>query len=77
MADECEPGWTTFGRHRPVMLSQNATDDILINTCSERQIDLFSDLWTSPTRIPLFHLDNGPNQILRRSFRAGFRFGLG
>jgi len=29
-------------------LGQNAPDDILINTYSERQIDLLGDMWTSP-----------------------------
>ena len=55
-------------------LGQNAPDDILINTYSERQIDLLGDMWTSPGRIALFHRDNRADQIRCWAFRSRLAF---
>src|SRR5437868_14852339 len=53
--DERQPGWTVFRRRRPVMYGENPPNDILINRCSESQIDLLGDLRTSPCRIAPLH----------------------
>jgi len=59
------------------MQSQDASDRILINSGSEREIDLIRDMWRSPAWIALFHLDNGANQIGRRTFGPGLVFCFG
>ena len=64
----------TFYRHRPVMLSQDAPRDILINTGSKRQIDLVGNMWTAPGRITQLHLNNRTDQIGCRTFRTRFIF---
>src|SRR5215471_21280300 len=56
------------------MLGQNAPDDILINTYSERQIDLLGDMWTSPGRIALFYRDHRADQIRCWAFRSRLAF---
>src|SRR5579862_7622028 len=74
ISNEREPGWTAFRRHRVGMLGQNASDSILINTGPKRQIDLVRNMWTSPGRITLLHLNNRTDQFACRTFRTQFIF---
>ncbi len=68
MTDERQPRGTAFGRRRPVMDGENPPNRILINRCSESQIDLLGDLGTSPGRIALFHLHDSVDQVCRWAF---------
>lgn len=47
VTDERQPGWTVVQRRRPEMQSQNPPNHVLINRCSESQIDLLGNLRTS------------------------------
>ena len=44
-----------------------------INASAEGQIDLFGNTRTAPTRIALFHLDHGANDVGFGSFWSGLR----
>ena len=59
------------------MEGENPPNHILLNTSSERQIDLLGNLRVSPGRIALFHIDYRMDQVGRWTFGAGFirRFG--
>jgi hypothetical protein len=46
-----------------VMHGENPPNHILINRCSEAQIDLLGDLRTSLARIAPLHLDDGLDQV--------------
>src|SRR5215471_2371476 len=63
MTDERQPRGTAFWRLGRVMYGENPSNHVLINRCSESQIDLLCDLRTSPRRIPPLHLDDGLDQI--------------
>jgi hypothetical protein len=52
------------------MDGENPPNCILVNGCSESQIDLLGDLGTSPGRIALFHLHDGVDQVCRWAFGA-------
>ena len=72
VAYEAEPRRpVTIGRWM-VMRRENSADDILINTYTERQGDLFGNARTSPARITLFHIDNRTNQIQVWTFGSRF-----
>ena len=77
MSDKREPGWTTFRRHRPIMLSEDAPDGILINTGVKRQIDLVSNMGTAPGRIALLQLNNQPIKSAAGPFGPSLVFCLG
>jgi hypothetical protein len=51
---------------------ENPANHILINSSSERQVDLISNLGASPSRIALFHLDDRANQLGRWTFGTWF-----
>ena len=48
MADESQPRGTASRRRRGIMCGENPPKRILINRCSESQIDLLCNLRTSP-----------------------------
>ena len=73
LTDERQPGGTAFRRRRPETQSQNPPNHILINRCSESQIDLLGNLRTSEGRITPLHFDDSLDQIRGRSLRAGLR----
>ena len=53
------------------MLRQNPANHVLIDTCAEGQIDLIGDTQAAPSRIALFHLDNGASDLRIWSLWSG------
>lgn len=53
------------------MNAQDSPNDIFVDVDAESQGDLFSDSRTPPRGIAALHFDNGLDQLLRRSLRAG------
>jgi hypothetical protein len=51
---------------------ENPANHILINSGSERQVDLIGNLWAAPGWIAPFHLDDSANQIGRWTFGTWF-----
>src|SRR5215831_20661118 len=71
MADEREPGRTTFRRHRVVILGKNPPNHILINGGTEGQIDLFGDIPRSDCAFSS-RQPHGSNPLLAPLDRASF-----
>jgi hypothetical protein len=68
LSEESQPGGTSAIRFRPVMLSQDTANHVLVEFDTKRQGDLLSDSGTSPTRIPPFHFDDGIDEFFLRPF---------
>jgi hypothetical protein len=49
---------------------ENAPHDILVDGNIEGQSDLLRDAWTTPGRIPPFHVDDGGHHVAARPSRA-------
>src|SRR6266851_7759973 len=58
-----EPGWPRRVRLRRVPNGENASLHILVHGYTEGQGDLLRDSWTTPSRIPLFHVDDGGDDL--------------
>src|SRR5712692_7088063 len=59
-----EPGRPRRVRFRRVPNGKNASHHILFHGNTEGQGDLLRDSWTTPGRIPLFHADDGGDDLL-------------
>jgi hypothetical protein len=55
---------------RPVPSGQNTPDHILVDANPEGQGDLLRDPWTTPRGIPLFHVEDGGDDLLDGSLWA-------
>jgi hypothetical protein len=71
VAEKGEPRGTGGDRFRAVMNAQDTADHVLVYFDPESQCDLLSDARAAPTRILSFHLEDGIDQLFRRSLRAG------
>src|SRR5262249_23727129 len=71
VTEEGQPGWTRRTRSRPVVLTQDTPDRVLVDFNPESQGNLLCDSRTSPTGIPSFHLHHGIDQFLGRPLRSG------
>ena len=65
-----EPGWPRRVRLRRVPNGENASHHILVQGNTEGQGDLLRDSWTTPRRIPLFHVDDGGDDLPTGALRA-------
>ena len=70
MTEKREPGrprriWFGLVPH-----GENAPNNVLVDGNAERQGDLLRDPWTTPSGIPLFHLNDGCHDFLVGSFWA-------
>ena len=72
-----EPGRLTRVWCRLVPNGEDATHHVLIDGNAEGEGDLLSDPWTTPSRIPPFHVDDGGDDFRRRSFWTRLRRHLG
>ena len=70
VTEDREPGRPRRVWVRPVPGGENAPHDILVDGNTEGQGDLLRDSWTTPRRIPLFHLDDGGHHVLAGSLWA-------
>jgi len=71
VAQESQPGGTTGGLSRPVVMAENPSNHVFVDLDVERQGDLLGDSRTAPIGITLLHFDDRMNEIYARSFRAG------
>src|SRR5258708_7922202 len=76
-AQEREPGWTCRIRVRPVMNTENAANNILVDLYAKSHRDLLGDSRATPTGIPPLHFHDGVDEFLLRSLRAGATPALG
>ena len=67
-----EPGRPRRVRCRLVPSRENASHHILVDGNPEGQSDLLRDPWTSPARVPLFHVDDGGHDFLAGPLGPGF-----
>jgi len=67
-----EPGRPRRVWFRLVPSRENAAHHILVDGNTEGQGDLLGDPWTSPDRVPLFHVDDRGDDVLAGSLGAGF-----
>jgi hypothetical protein len=70
VAEEGEPGGTFNIRFRPVMISQDTANHVLVDCEAESHSDLLSDSGTSPGGISTFHLHDGIDELFGRPFRS-------
>ena len=71
MAQERQPGGTTGGLSRPVVMAENPSNHVLVDLDVERPGDLLGDSRTAPAGITLLHFDDRTDEFCARSFRAG------
>jgi len=71
VAQERQPGGTTGGLSRPVVLAENPSNHVFVDLDVERQGDLLCDSRTAPVGITLLHFDDRTDEFCTRSFRAG------
>ena len=64
VTEDREPGRPRRVWCRPVPNGENAPHHILVDGNAEGQGDLLSDPWTTPRRIPPFHVDDGGDDFL-------------
>src|SRR5688572_6696731 len=62
-----EPRWPGRIRCRLVASGENAPRHILVDGNPEGQRDLLRDPWTTPRRVPPFHVDDSGHHFLTRS----------
>jgi hypothetical protein len=67
-----EPGRPRRVWFRLVPSRENASHHILVDGNTEGQGDLLRDPWTSPDRVPLFHVDDRSDDLLAGSLGPGF-----
>ena len=72
-----EPGRPRCVWFRMVPSREKAPHHILVDGNTEGQGDLLRDPWTSPTRVPLFHVDDGGDDVLAGSLGARLRRSIG
>src|SRR4030095_16105256 len=72
LTEDREPGRPRRVWGRPVPGGENAPHDILVEGNAEGQGDLLRDAWTTPGRIPPFHVDDGGDDVLAGSLGARF-----
>src|SRR3954451_2418449 len=70
VTEEGKPGRTSRSWLWPVINAQDATNHILVDLDAERQRDLLSNAWTTPTRVAPFHCNDGINEFRVRSLWA-------
>ena len=71
VAQESQPGGTTGGPPRPVVMGENPSNHVFVDWDVERQGDLLGDSRTAPVGITLLHFDDRTDEFCARSFRAG------
>jgi len=71
VAQERQPGGTTGGLSRPVVMGENPSNHVLVDGDVERQGHLLCDSRTAPVGITLLHIDDRTDEFCARSFRAG------
>src|SRR5215470_17058681 len=76
MPKEGQPRWTVGALFRLVMEGENPANHILINTSSERQVDLLGNFGASPGRVTLFHIDHRADQVARWALGSWFHSSL-
>jgi hypothetical protein len=67
VTEDRDPGRPRRVWRRPAPGGENPPHDILVERNTEGQGDLLRDAWTTPRRIPLFHVDDGGHHVLARS----------
>src|SRR4029077_18381136 len=71
VAQESQPGRTTGGLSRPVVMAENPSNHVFVDLDVERQGDLLGDSRTAPIGITLLHFDDRMDEFCARSFRTG------
>ena len=71
VAQESQPGRTTGGLSRPVVMAENPSNHVLVDLDVERQGDLLGDSRTAPAGITLLHFDDRTDEFCARTLRAG------
>ena len=71
VTQESQPGKTTGGLSRPVVMAENPSNHVLVDLDVERQGDLLGDSRTAPAGITLLHFDVRTDEFWARTFRAG------
>src|SRR4029077_6114447 len=71
VAQESQPGRTTGGLSRPVVMAENPANHVLVDLDVERQGDLLGDSRTAPAGITLLHFDDRTDEFGARTLRAG------
>ena len=72
LSNERQPGRSVAMGRRPIVASQNTADDIFIDGDSKRERNLLGDFRAAPTRIALFHRDDGVDQFPGQALGPGF-----
>src|SRR6516162_8164297 len=66
-----QPGGTTGGLSRRVVIGENPSNHVLVDLDVERQGHLLCDSRTAPVGITPLHFDERSDEFCTRSFRAG------
>src|SRR5260370_36828385 len=70
VAQERQPGGTTGGLSRPVVMAENPANHVFVDWDVERQGDLLGDSLPAPIGITLLNFDDRMNEMYGRSFQA-------
>ena len=70
VAQESQPGRTTGGLSRLVVMAENSSNHVFVDLDVERQDDLLGDSRTAPIGITLFHFDDRMDEFCARTSRA-------
>ena len=72
MSESSQPGWPRVTGFWFVVDGEYASDNVLVDIEPESQVDLLSDTGAAVPWVALFHLHNGADDFLCRSFGSGF-----